>query len=278
MERQGYAKETIRTNDSSIRALLARNANLIDRSIEQKWSQNRRRNVINAYTLFLKVCGMSWEKPRCNVTRKIPWLPTEAEINDLIAGCPVKLATYLQLLKETAMRSGEAMRLLWTDIDFEKNIITLNEPEKNSLPRQWEGLTPRLMEMLNALPREDLHIFGHSTKNSLKAIFSRSRHKLSIKLQNPRLTQIHFHTLRHWKATMEYHRTQDLVRVMRFLGHKKIDNTMLYIQLEEKQFKDCNDQFIIKAIHNEKEAVQLGEIGFEPFDVVNGVRLYRKRK
>lgn len=27
------------------------------------------------------------------------------------------------------------------------------------------------------------------------------------KLENPRLLQIHFHTLRHWKATKKYHRT-----------------------------------------------------------------------
>jgi len=33
------------------------------------------------------------------------------------------------------MRSGEAKRFHWTDIDFERQIITLNNPEKGSNPR-----------------------------------------------------------------------------------------------------------------------------------------------
>jgi hypothetical protein len=31
------------------------------------------------------------------------------------------------------MRSGEAKRIMWMDIDFQRPLITLNEPEKNGL-------------------------------------------------------------------------------------------------------------------------------------------------
>ncbi|MGD0977760.1 MAG: methyltransferase domain-containing protein [Candidatus Bathyarchaeia archaeon] len=49
-----------------------------------------------------------------------------------------------------------------------------------------------------------------------------------------RLTRkIHFYTLRHWKATMEYHRTKDILYVMKLLGHKNIANTLIYTQLVE---------------------------------------------
>ena len=61
MQKEGYGKETIRGNCGCLRALTARGADLADpESVkevlakEQKWSQNRRRNVINAYTLLLK--------------------------------------------------------------------------------------------------------------------------------------------------------------------------------------------------------------------------------
>jgi len=40
--------------------------------------------------------------------RKIPFIPTETEIDHLIAGCGRKTATLLQLLKETGIRIGEA--------------------------------------------------------------------------------------------------------------------------------------------------------------------------
>ena len=82
---------------------------------EQKWSSNRRKNVINYYTLFLKFKKATWEKPRCKIQQKIPFIPTESEINALISGTGRKTATFLQLLKETAMRSGEAKTLHWTE-------------------------------------------------------------------------------------------------------------------------------------------------------------------
>jgi integrase len=242
------------------------------------WSANRKRNVINSYSLFLKINGLKWEPPKNTVTRKIPFIPNEPEIDQLIAGCPTRVATFLQILKETAMRSGELINIQWKDVDTERKIITLNNPEKNSLPRQWNKLSHKLWDMLNALPRQDVRVFGPSTTYSMKNTFIRSRRKLSIKLQNPRLLDIHFHTLRHWKATMVYHNTKDLLHTMAFLGHKKSDNTLLYVQLDEKLFNDQDDKWTIKAVHNEQEAIDLGEVGFEPYLVINGVQLVRKRK
>lgn len=177
------------------------------------------------------------------------------------------------------MRSGEAKRLQWIDIDFERRTITLNEPEKNSLPRIWNP-NAKLLSMLNALPRKSLRVFGDGPINSMKTTFQKARRRLAAKLQNPRLLQIHFHTLRHWKATMEYHRTKDPLHVMNFLGHKKIDNTMLYIQLDEKLFKDWDDSFITKVAHNVQEACALVETGFEYVtgEYTDGGKIFRKRK
>jgi integrase len=286
MQKEGYSPETIRTNRGALRALLKRGADLMNpESVkealakEEKWSQNRRRNVITAYTLFLKFNGMTWEPPRCNVTRKIPFIPTEQEIDELIAGMPTTVATFLQLLKETAMRSGEAKRLKWTDVDFQRRIITLNEPEKGSLPRIFSNLSGKLLSMLNALPRNSPYVFGDCTLNSLKATFGRARRRLAFKLQNPRLREIHFHTLRHWKATMLYHYCKDILVVKEFLGHKEIDNTLIYIQLDKSLFQNLpDDSFIIRAAHSLEEAIKLGEVGFEPFVVMDGVQLFRKRK
>lgn len=95
------------------------------------------------------------------------------------------------------MRSGEAQKLKWVDVDFQRRIITLNEPEKGSLPRIWNNLTGKLLGMVNALPRKSPYVFGDCTPNSLKATYTKARWRLAFKLQNPRLLEIHFHTLRH---------------------------------------------------------------------------------
>ena len=40
-------------------------------------------------------------------------------------------------------------------------------------------------------------------------------------------------TIRPWKATIEYHKTKDILYVKNLLGHKKIENTEIYITLEK---------------------------------------------
>jgi len=117
LKRQGYSDETIRLNRIALKVLLDRGANLYDEGSvkdvisRQTWSDNRRRNVINAYDIFVKFSKLSWEKPRCVVVEKFPFVPTEQEIDALISAAGKKLSTFLLLLKETAMRRGEAKRL-----------------------------------------------------------------------------------------------------------------------------------------------------------------------
>jgi integrase len=101
----------------------------------QTWSGNRKRNVIIAYTQFLHYIGLSWEAPRYSIVRKLPLIPTEQEIDDLIAGSPNILTTFLQLLKETGMRRGEAIAVPWKNVDLERHVIMCNYPEKGSNPR-----------------------------------------------------------------------------------------------------------------------------------------------
>ena len=52
---------------------------------------------------------------------------------------------------------------------------------------------------------------------------------------NPRLQQIHFHTLRHWKGTMEYCKTKDILHDMQVLGHKRIENTLKHTHLATRR-------------------------------------------
>jgi len=84
------------------------------------WSQSRKHIAIACYTLFLRMHGKKWDPPRCKVTRKLPFIPTEQELDSLISGCGKKTATFLQLLKETGMRAGEATSLFWIDLDLQK--------------------------------------------------------------------------------------------------------------------------------------------------------------
>lgn len=61
---------------------------------------------------------------------------------------------------------------------------------------------------------------------------------------------------------------------MRLLGHKNIDNTLIYTQLIDVQ----DDDYVCKAAKTLQEAVQLVEGGFEYVTEMEDCKLFRKRK
>ena len=285
MKKQGYAEDTINLNSELLTVLLKRGANLYDpESVkeviakQETWGESRKSNAVKAYTLFLTMLGLTWEKPRYKAKRTLPFIPTESEIDDLIAQCGKQMATFLQTAKETAARRGEVFNIKWTDIDLVTNTIRI-AAEKGSNPRIFR-LSTKLCQMLNSLPRtsESSKVWIYKNKYYLDKQFRRQRKRVTHKLGNPRIRQIHFHTLRHWKATILYHQTKDILYVMQFLGHRKIENTLIYIQLEQALFQNLTDEYTCKVAKNLKEATELIEAGFQYVTEMDGCKLFRKLK
>jgi integrase len=279
LKKQGYAESTIKGRVKLLKRLVRLGANLLDpESVKEAiakmtCSDGRKELAAEAYSSFLLTFGGRWDPPKYRRIEKLPFIPTETEIEQIIAGCShtKRLMTFLQLLKETGMRCGEACRLQWTDIDFENNTIRVM-PEKGSNPRMLK-ISNKLVAMLQALPKTSTKVFGVSV-DAMRKSFARQRARLARKLENPRLLQITFHTLRHWKATMEYAKTKDILHVMQLLGHKNIQNTLIYTHLVN--FKE--DEYVAKVAHTEEEICQLVEAGFEYVCDYNGNKIFRKRK
>jgi hypothetical protein len=78
---------------------------------------------------------------------------------------------------------------------------------------------------------------------------------------------------------MEYHRTKDILHVQRLLGHKNIQNTLIYIDLESKLFNSTSEGFTSRVAHNVGEACSLIESGFEYVtgEYDDGGKIFRKR-
>ncbi len=155
--KQGYAKTTITGRTKLLKRLVKLGANLWDSEsvketiAKQQWSSGRKANAIDAYTSFLQMHNLKWEPPICKRDRKLPFIPTETEIDQLISSCTKRTATFLQLLKETGARCGEACKLKWTDLDTENATIRIT-PEKGSNPRILK-ISNKLINMLNNLPK-----------------------------------------------------------------------------------------------------------------------------
>ena len=142
MQKEGYAESTISRRIRLLGTLVNKGANLQDpESVKETIAQQKKLGhktkqiAVETYDCFLKSQGQPWKKPIYQAVKKLSFIPTEEELNNLIAGCNKKTATFLQLLKETGMRCGEAFMLQWTDFDFENRTVNVT-PEKGSDPRQ----------------------------------------------------------------------------------------------------------------------------------------------
>ena len=278
LRKNGYRESSI---DRSVRILrrLSKNCLLEDTEAVKaylstlEWSLGTKEIASNVLDNFYKLQGIPFSKPRYRRVDKLPFLPNEGEIDLLIGGCSKRVASFLQFLKETGARAGEAWAVKWTDLDLEQRTVRIT-PEKNSNPRQLR-LSPRLIEILGTLPRDSVKVWRDGTLNHFGRLFQKSRKRIATKLGNPRIQAIHFHTLRHWKGSIEYHKTKDLVYVSRLLGHKNIGNTLKYIQLQVSD----DDSFICKAGKSLTDVAGLVESGFDYVcKLEDGTQIFRKRK
>jgi integrase len=278
LKKQGYAESTIFSRVKIIK-YLAKTSNLDDPEAikeliakKESWCLGRKEIVVECYSNFLICVGGTWNPPRYRAIEKLPFIPTEGEIDYLIAACGQKTSTFVQLLKETGARCGEAWQLEWIHIDSETRTVRIT-PEKHSNPRMLK-ISQRLIERLADLPKTSKYVFGGTNLKTTARLFERSRKIAVSTSKNPRLGEITFHTLRHWKATMEYHKTKDILHVMKLLGHKNIKNTMRYTQLVDFSEQD----YTVKVAWTLEEACKLLEGGFQFVCDYDKGKIFRKPK
>ena len=283
MQKQGYRPSTITSCVKALKAV-ARRSNIFDPErvkgylASAEMSENRKQTVVDHLARFYKWKNTPFDRPHYRRTELLPFVPTENETDKLISGLSQKWATFLQLMKETACRPGEAWSLRWSDIDRERSQVKIR-PEKNSAPRQFV-ISERLMAMLQRMQHKWDYVFHDPRREPAESLddfrrtYIRQRRSIAEKINNARLLQITFQTLRHFKATKEYERTKDILYVMRVLGHRSLKNTLVYTHLVNFE----NDQYICKVASTIEEAKSLIQNGFEYVTDVDDMKLFRIRK
>jgi len=277
---KNYSETTIQKRSAILKTLFNTGANLSDPdsvvlTVRMKdWSNGTKANVIVAYQSFCEAFNIEADNlPKYDRTPKLPFIPLEREIDELIAGCSKKISTFLQTLKETYARSGEVWKLNWTDLDSEHNTITINSPEKHGLPRQIK-VSSKLVSMLQKLPKKSQRIFGDVKLCHFRKNFITQRKRVAKKLENPRIERIHFHTFRHWGASMLYKKTKSLIHVKERLGHKSVTSTEIYTHLINFE----SDEYHTQRTDNIDEAERFLQAGFDYVCEMDGYKLFRKRK
>lgn len=128
-------------------------------------------------------------------------------------------ATMLLTALHSGARATELLNLLWTDINIETGEIFLRTL-KGGKPRPV--VVPKViraaLERLKALSPERPFAISYNRLSEIWGIY--------------RPVKKPFKALRHSFAMRAYDRTKDIRFVQRALGHKSINNTMVYLDYE----------------------------------------------
>jgi len=280
MQREGYSQSSIKNVRKILIKLSNRLGTLLDGDSVKDFvarmdarGGTKKLNLL-AYRLYSKWKGFKFDLPMVGDTEaQLPFIPLETELDSLIAGSGKKLASLLQLLKETGCRVGEAQRAEWVDLDPESCIFNIRA-EKGSRNRQCK-LSQKLVSMLSRLPKKNKLIFaGIQTgvfRNGLQSV----RKRQAAKLENPRLLKIHLHSFRHWKACHVYWKSKDILYTQSVLGHKSLNSTLRYARIVQW---DSESDYLCRFTKSLAEATSLIEGGWEFVTDMDQGKLFRKRK
>jgi integrase len=87
-------------------------------------------------------------------------------------------------------------------------------------------MSSKLTGMVSRLVKSRDDSLWNAKLENVERSFQRSRKTIAERLSDSNLMKISLRTFRHWKATMEYSRTKDILYVKQLLGHKRIENTL----------------------------------------------------
>ena len=104
------------------------------------------------------------------------------------------------------------------------------------------------------------------------------RKRIAYRFGNPRIAGIHFHLIRHWFGTVQFHKRPDPDYIARLLGHKNWSSTQIYVNLEKMAFGEGSNDYIVKVASTTEDAQKLMEVGFDYVCTFEGKMMLRKRK
>jgi len=251
---------------------------------EMDCGSNFKRNLVDTYKHYVEFHSLSWSKPFYQREERVTRVPTRENINKIISHARLKGAAFYSIMRDAGLRPIEVARLRVKDIDLENGVVHPTTAKGGS------GRSVKLPASTVALIKEYVgkrflglqdRIFANSKDQKPWRISKGARdgwihlrNAIAKKLQEPELKLIRLYDLRHFYATMLYHKTKDILLVKRMLGHKNIEHTMIYTHL----LGFAEDEWICKAAETVKEAQGLIEAGFQYVTEMDGVKLFRKRK
>jgi len=109
MRKEGYSETTIERYVRILKQLAKhgdlRNSESVKVGLTQKgWADGTKEMACGAYALYAKQHGFTFVPPRYRRIEKLPFIPLDSEVEQLIGGMGLRTSTFLSVLKDTAAK------------------------------------------------------------------------------------------------------------------------------------------------------------------------------
>ncbi len=157
-------------------------------------------------------------------------VPTEEEFWKVVARAQERDKRFLIACLHTAARKGELFRLMWRDVDFEREFILLGTRKRKGGGLEYDPvpMTSELRRVLLEQKAERLcaeHVFCHvdgEPYTTRERLVSRLCEKCGI----PRFS---LHGIRHLTASILAHEGVPISKIQAILRHRRLATTEIYI-------------------------------------------------
>lgn len=159
-----------------------------------------------------------------------------------------QFANVIRLLLLTGCRKQEILRLMWTEVDLERALITL-PPARSKTGARTVALSPPALAVLSSLARPGAAVFPSPRDpdkpiEGLQSAWERVRARAGLE-------DVRIHDLRHTFASLAVGRGASLLLVARALGHAQASTTERYSHFSDdprRRLAEDVGQAIVEAM------------------------------
>lgn len=143
------------------------------------------------------------------------------------------------LALNTGLRLGEQLRLMWDDVDFTLNLITLRETKAGKTQRvPLNAEAKRALLALRARTPKSPHIYPTPHDRRLRW-WDEVRRSAGVYDERSKTFSFHWHDLRHTFASRLVMNGVDILTVNKLLRHATLQVTMRYAHLAENRLHEA---------------------------------------
>ncbi len=202
--------------------------------------------------------AIDWGKAKSNPMKKVKlrkeentrsrFLTDDEEVK-LFRACGNSLRDVVVMALNTGFRRGELLSLTWPDIDFERELITVQAAyakngDRRSLPMNKS--TRIVLERMKTSAGTSPQVFLNSHREAYRLVST----VFENAVERAEIENFHFHDLRHTFASRLVMAGIDLRTVQVLMGHKTINMTIRYAHLAPEHLKRA-----IEVLDREKSPI-----------------------